>query len=1059
MQKLHIKLLGKTSFSFNSRAVNLVSQKARGLLIYLAVEPLHTHSREKLAALLWPEQPPKKAAHNLRQALTALRKALNDLKDEEPLLETSRESIGLIPDSWLDLDVETFTSISKAVFRAGTRTEARIDIRRLKKAAELYEGPFLQDFDLKDSEPFEEWALLQRESIHRQAIRVFETLLEYYQRREQNPQVLQSAEKLLELAPWDEHTRRLLMILYAQSGQKRTALSIFHSGKKYLKETLDLDPSGETLELFEQLRSGSVENVHYHDLPHAETNLVAESRPFIGREQQLDDLSNFLTRSNIRLVTILGPGGVGKTRLADQLAREQVGLYRDGVYFIPLEAVESPERILPLIAKHLEIQPLQNQSLEERIFQVLENLDILLVLDNFEHLQESADLISQLLKRTRKLQLLITSRKQLEIQEEWTYTLGSLSMPADSALADEIASSEAVDLFLQSCTRLGHPVTSNKANLLTITRICKLVEGFPLGIELAAAAARSRSLEKIHLQINTNLGSLSSSVSNIPSRHRSLRATFEHSWQLLNNDSRQALQRLAIFHGSFDPDLAASLTGSSQEDMDLLLASSLLVHDGERYAFHPLVRQFALEKLEQDPAEQNRLQQNFASTFTGILENSCSALQSHERVDALSILQQDEENFTAAWKWALFTSNQNLIKQSMHCIFRYYYLQSRYHEGLNTFNIPATLPTSRDFHRTRGWLNLYHGVFSSSLGKYEEAVQSLERTENLFKEAGTAIDQAACSVRQAGVAINLGQHDHALELCNAALPVFQQQEDSWWLALTTFLIGEILYRKGKIEQAQMALEKSIIHARASGDPRRVTSSLNSLADLLCFQGDLENAEQTFRECLEISRTMQDHYGAAVHLNNIGTVFHMQKKLDDAAFAYQESLNLCRKYGDRYGESIALSNLGEIAIENGDYKHAGFCFEEGLSISEEIANTWSTLACLGNLAEISFLSKKYGAARMHLSRALQTALDTDTVTILPKLLLLNARMDLENHHKNRAASVLAQILYTEDIDELIRTQTSELVDKYSLTLPPAFSKDLKSSAATILHTLEEESAEQ
>ena len=257
----------------------------------------------------------------------------------------------------------------------------------------------------------------------------------------------------------------------------------------------------------------------------------------------------------------------------------------------------------------------------------------------------------------------------------------------------------------------------------------------------------------------------------------------------------------------------------------------------------------------------------------------------------------------------------------------------------------------------------------------------------------------------------------------------------------------------------MALEKSIIHARASGDPRRVTSSLNSLADLLCFQGDLENAEQTFRECLEISRTMQDHYGAAVHLNNIGTVFHMQKKLDDAAFAYQESLNLCRKYGDRYGESIALSNLGEIAIENGDYKHAGFCFEEGLSISEEIANTWSTLACLGNLAEISFLSKKYGAARMHLSRALQTALDTDTVTILPKLLLLNARMDLENHHKNRAASVLAQILYTEDIDELIRTQTSELVDKYSLTLPPAFSKDLKSSAATILHTLEEESAEQ
>ncbi|MBN1266456.1 MAG: tetratricopeptide repeat protein [Anaerolineales bacterium] len=1059
MQTLHIKLLGNINFGISGRPLDLVSQKARGLLIYLAVEPPHIHSREKLSALLWPEQPPGKAAHNLRQALTALRKAVGDLESRELLLDISRESIGITPHAQLEIDVDTFLGNVNSVFLAGTRTESRIDIRRLKKAGDMYRGPFLHDFDLKDSEPFEEWALLQRESIHRQAIRVYENLLGYYQRRGQNTQMLQTAETLLELAPWDEQTRRLLMILYAQSGQKRTALSVYHSGKKYLKESLDLDPSTETVQLFEKLRGNDLEDLPVEDLPPAATNLMPESTPFIGREKQLDDLSSLLSRDGVRLVTILGPGGVGKTRLADQLAREQVGQYQDGVYFIPLDAIETPERILPLIAQHLEIQPLKNQSLDERIFQVLEKKDILLVLDNFEHLRQATGLISQLLGRTRKLQFVITSRQQLNIKEEWTYAPGSLSLPLASATADEIASSEAVDLFLQSCTRLGKPVSRKKADLFTISGICELVEGFPLGIELAAAATRSRSLDTIHQQIKTNLGSLSSAISNLPSRHRSLRATFEHSWQLLNDSSRQALRRLAIFHGSFDPELAVTLTEASQQDMDLLLTSSLLVHDGIRFAFHPLVRQFAQEKLEQDPTEQEKLQEKFTLTFSTILKESCAALRSPDRVEELSRLQKDEENLTAAWNWSLHKADQQLINQSMQGMFLYYYLQSRHFEGFNAFSIPETFPIECNYNKTRGWLHLYQGGFAQSLGQYDKAVESFSAAEDLLRKEGTPFDLAVCSVRQAGVAINLGQHDRVLSLCSAALPVFQQQDDPWWLALTTFLVGDAMYRKGKIDEARTALEESISHARTSRDPARITAGLNSLADVLCYEGDLVNAEQTFRECLQISRFMQDYYGAAVHLNNLGTVFHMQEKWEDAAFAYRESYNLCVKYGDRYGEAIALSNLGEIAMEKGEFDKARSCFLQGLSISEEIANTWSMLASLGNLAEISIRLKDFSPARGFLTRALQTALDTDTFTVLPKLLLLTARTDLENNHKNRAASLLSQILYTEDVEEQIRSHAASLVEQHSITLPSSFSRDLKSSANSILQSLVKENDDQ
>jgi len=1052
MHTLQLELLGKLHFAINHQPVSLVSQKARGLLIYLAVEAPYSHSREKLAALLWPDQPPTRAAHNLRQALTALRKGFEEQEPRCLVFEASREHIGISPGVRIHSDVNRFLDHVELAFKAGKADIARTDIRRLKQAAELYQGPFLQGFELKESDDFAEWVMLQRESIHRQAIRVYEYLLGYDERRRQIPCMLSTAETLLQLAPWDEQTRRMLMRLYARSGEERTAISLFHSGRKYLRESLDLEPAPETVQLFEQLRSGTADSLEAEELPAAATNLHPESTPFVGREAQLDELSSLLARPELRLITILGPGGVGKTRLAEQLAREQLGVYEDGVFFIALDHVEIEDRILPVIAHQLDIQPLQNQPIEERICQVLEKKEILLILDNFEHLQPAAGLISKLLHHTHSLQIIVTSRQQLNLQQEWVFPLASLALPGQLTRLDEIATTEAVDMFLQSCTRFGHPIQASPANLTSIVSICELVEGFPLGIELAAAAARSRSLERIHQQISTNLGSLSSTFSNLPSRHRSLRATFEHSWQLLQDSTRQALRRLSIFRGSFDIELAGSLTGSKQEEIDQLLASSLLIHDGSRCSFHPLVHQFAAEKLEENEAELAALQEAMAVEFTAAMETESGPLKSPLRVETLNRMRLDEENITAAWNWSMNNGRWDLIRQSMQSMFLYLLLQSRYQEGIKAFTLPANIPDDHTHQKDRGWLYIYKGAFALNLGKHEDAEQAYQAAETLFQSTGNVFDLAACSVRKAGVAINLGRYDATAALCTEATPVFTENGDTWWLSMSTFLLGDALYRQGKSDEARKKLEQSTEYARACGDPGRITTSLNTLADVLCYQGDFTNAEQTFRECLQISRAVQDHYGAAVHLNNLGTIFHAQRKWEDAAFAYQESLIICRSFGDRYGEAIALSNLGEIAMAKGDFDHAGSCFRQGLDISREISNTWSTLACLANLAEVSFRSMDLSSAVEWLSQGLQRAVDTSTITMLPRLLLLAARIDLAHQEKTRAASLLAQILYAEDIDEHVRLQARELVQEHALTLPPSFTNDLKASAEGILKSL-------
>lgn len=1030
MNKLELKLLGRHEVCINSIHISLPSRKARALLFYLAVEPPHAHTRTRLAALLWPEDPPGKASHNLRQALSALRKALDNHGSADYFLEATRDSISLHTDSRVQIDIQAFMNCTLSS-TGNTRSISRPDIRRLKKAAALYTGSFLEGFNLNDSDSFEEWAMLQRESLRRQAIQVFQTLIRYYRNRQDVARIMETGEKLFELAPWDEEVLRLLMSMYAHLGQKHTALSLYDAGVKYLQESLDLKPSAKTTELFDRLRRGELVDETPDRRNPFPSNLLPEPTPFVGRNRELDELSALISRPGVRLINLCGPGGIGKTRLALRAAAEQVGLFQDGVFFISLDAIQSADRVLPLIARLLDIQTTEEMTITDCLLAYLEEKNLLLIIDNFEHLHDAAPFLSQLLKRTWNLQMIVTSRQQLDIQQEWTYHLASMALPPHGAAPEELSAYESTSLFLNTARRMGLEHIE-EANLGTIADICRLVEGFPLGIELAASTTRSHTLQEIKLQIHNNLGSLTASARDLPERHRSLRATFEHSWQLLDSTAKESLQRLSIFRGGFNPEIACSLTGSERETLDNLLASSLLARKDNRFIFHPLVQEFAREKLRHDPAEERDLLFKFAALYADILEKNSSGLLRPDLVQILQQLRPEENNISAAWEWMVSNGKEELINRAIHGLFRFYIRQSRFQEGYSAFSPPGKLPDSVS-KETEGWLYMYRAVFASKLGETGKAATAYSSAEKCFQNVDAVTPHAACRTRQARAAIDRGQYEHAVELCEMALPVFQETDDHWWMAMNKFLAGDALYRSGKITLARSTLEESLSHARQSGDPGRISTSLNTLADVMCYQGEFRAAEEMFRECLDISRELQDHHSASVHLNNLGTIFHLQEELEEASFAYHESLNICRRLGDRYGEAIALSNLGEISLQEGDQSKSREYFQAGLEISLEINNTWSSLACLANLADISIQTDSPKEATAHLIRALNLAVDTHTSTMLPGLFLLAARIDLKTNHIQRASVLISHILHQDAVDELVRKQAAELANRENIDI--------------------------
>ncbi|MCX6049558.1 MAG: BTAD domain-containing putative transcriptional regulator, partial [Chloroflexi bacterium] len=674
------------------------SRKQLALLLYLAAEHQVAHSRETLMVLFWPEEKTADAQNNLRVTLSRLRELAGKLVTRnvppDELLSTDRSSVQINP-SWIACaDVNQFNQLlARTRQHAHTlRSQCAACQTALTEAVQLYQGNLLEGFALDDCPAFEEWLFVQRERLLLLVIEAYSDLTIYAEVHGDLTAAHHFAQRQIEIDPLREPAYRQQMRILAKQGERSRALATFERCRTILREELGLDPEPETLSLHAQLLVAEIEPQRQTttlapaiDVPIARApprhNFPQQLTPFIGREEELAQLQARLANPTYRLLSIVGPGGIGKSRLAQQVAAQQIGIYPDGVYFVALIQVPTIESVPAAIAETLDLTFVPSQkNPAEQLFEMIGSKRLLLVLDNFEHLTEGAGLLLALLRQSPNVVLLITSRERLNLQAEDLFELQGLPTPTN--IADAAASTfAAVRLFVDRAHRLDKHFKLSADQLPHVVRICQLVEGFPLAIELAATWLGDLTCQGIVAELTAGLDRLETTLRDIDPQHRSLRAVFDASWRLLSAAERRTLAQITVFRSGFSVDAARAIANASPLLLSGLRNKSLLRYAGaQRYDMHALVHQFSGEFLAADRPAARQVRYAHAQYFLTLMATQAGDLDTRNARLAGDRIQPDWENVALAWQWAIEVGSLDLLHHALDGIVRFCDLRGLFQE-------------------------------------------------------------------------------------------------------------------------------------------------------------------------------------------------------------------------------------------------------------------------------------------------------------------------------------------------------------------------------------------
>ena len=644
MARLELSVLGTFHVTLDGRPVTRFrSNNNRGLLVYLALNGERAIPRDVLAALFWPDQTTDAAYNNLRQALYQLRQLLDDTADADaPYLIVTRQTVQFNCASDHTLDV--------------TRFLRAVEASDLDAAVAHYAGELLPGFTC-DSLEFEAWLRLERERLHQLALEALFEAAQDHLTAGRLDRAQAHARRQLALEPWREPAHRQLMQAHALAGDRAAALAQYETCRSLLWEELGVEPAPETVALRDEIAAGRYGPVATDEVVRPPQprrhNLPADLTPFLGREIELAAISRLLTHDEQRLVTIVGPGGMGKTRLALAVGAALLDQYEDGVYFVDLAPLTHATDIPQAIAVALGYQPPDRSgALEPQLLAALNQRQLLLILDNFEHLLDGATLVSAMLLGCPRLSVLATSRERLHLTGESRYELGGLDFPGEVSV--EVALSyTAVQLFVESGRRARPGFTLTADNVADVARICDQVQGMPLALVLAAAWLELLSPAEIAAEIARGLDFLAAELGDLPVRQRSMHAVFDCTWQLLSPEERTVVATLSVFHGGFSRDAAEQISGANLRLLLSLVNQSLLQRrpDG-RFAMHELLRQFAAtqrrESLRSEEAE-------LAHThyFARLVKTELDRLHDYAPVHLPERVAGDAENLYRAWFYAI----------------------------------------------------------------------------------------------------------------------------------------------------------------------------------------------------------------------------------------------------------------------------------------------------------------------------------------------------------------------------------------------------------------------
>ncbi|NCC32689.1 MAG: hypothetical protein EOM24_11820 [Chloroflexia bacterium] len=657
-------LLGAMQLVVDGRKAALFTpEKSLALLGYLAAHR-GMHSRRALAGLFWGDMAEERAQANLRMALYSLQKAL-----PAGYIQTDRKSVAFDPEGLVTLDSEQFEQLLSTVHDLDSPTS----LDTLDQAIQLYRGEFMAGVVIEHELAFTEWLYERRTWYHGRVLGALDDLITTAIRHCAWPRAITATRKLLALDPCREQAHRQLMHLLAQQGAYTAALEQYATCQTILHARMGLTPMPETDALYARISTARLRGP-----PH----LPASTLPLVGREHELGLLYQYLVVAPLRLITLLGPGGVGKTRIALATAAHQHYAWRDGICFVPLANLASGADLAQAIAEALQLALSGQRSPRENLLDFLTTREMLLILDNFEHVRdEGLALVEAILAAAPGVQLLVTSRERLHLRTEVCLQVEGLNYPPEQANPVLPATTySAIQLFL----RLAHfeyadPLPSSE--LLAISQICRTLQGLPLGIELAAGLTPHLNCTTIAAILEHDRDRLQSTLLDAPLRHQSLRAVFERSWALLDPLEQRIYRRLAIFTGPFTAEAARSVADTSRYTLELFLGKSLLRTNNQgSYELHEMLRYYANEQLANDP-EQGDVRMAHCGYYLKLLSASLDALAGPAPRDAVQQLGHQFANIRAAWHHAARVETVPHLELAIEALLRYYVATSRFHEG------------------------------------------------------------------------------------------------------------------------------------------------------------------------------------------------------------------------------------------------------------------------------------------------------------------------------------------------------------------------------------------
>ena len=789
-KKLKLALLGNVEIRRDGLPVtDFKSRKAQALLCYLAVTG-HPHARPTLAGLLWGDMPEAKARMNLSQALSNLRRSFGDH------LTITRQTVAFNQDSDYGLDVQAFeASVNSA--------SARAPVKRMQEAVKLYRGDLLDGFYVRGAPEFEMWVLAQRARLRELALQALHRLIAHYTGQGEDgwATAIDYAAHLLALEPWREEAHRQRMRLLALNGQRSAALLQYERCRQVLADELAVEPAVETTALYEQIRDGNLdkETRRQGDLtPSLQHNLPAQTTPLIGREVELAELDRLLTDPAIRLVTILGPGGMGKTHLALEAALAQLERFSQKVYFVPLTPLDNPDQVIATIAETINFSFSEGDNPRQQLLDHLRQKSLLLVMDNFEHLLTSlergtrggAKLVIDVLEAAPGLKILVTSRERLNAQGEQLFSITGLDLPQKAASPESALQFGAVQLFVQSARRAQPDFKLTGDNLHDIVQVCRLVEGMPLGILLAAAWVEMLTPSEIAQEIIQGLDFLEAEFQDAPRRHWSMRAVFDHSWTLLSEWEQQIFQALSVFRDGFTRQAAKQVTQSSIQTLRSFVNKSLLSRTlTGRYEIHELLRQYAAEKLDQNPAALKAARDEHSAFYCTFLHQWEIELKSARRLIALMEIGTERENARAAWNWAVAHNQTECLGQALESLGNFYEWRGRYQQGEQALRMAAekiAAPETAEQQRLLVKALTWQANFNRELGRTELATQlsrqSLDLLDSpLFSGQETRLERAA-ALYCLGFATLRHDYVRASRLWQQSFELYRAVGEQWGMA-------------------------------------------------------------------------------------------------------------------------------------------------------------------------------------------------------------------------------------------------------------------------------------